>query len=139
MWLRLSALGLKPSACSALTIVASKAGGAPLSARVRIARHSHKGHDMDEAQIDKLGNQMRDVYDDVARTSEPAADVPKHPSRRLRKNRYVTRAAARSERSSATQHGNGTALSIGDLVAQKPVMTFLVLADIGYLLAKLSH
>ena len=94
---------------------------------------------MDEAQIDKLGNRMRDVYGDVATTSEPAANVPKHPSRRLRKNRYVTRAAAQSGRSSATQHGNGTALSIGDLVAQRPVMTFLALAGVGYLLAKLSR
>ncbi len=94
---------------------------------------------MDETQIDKLGNRMRDVYGDVATTPEPAADVPKHPSRRLRKNRYVTRSAAQSQRSPTTRLGNGTVLSMGDLIGRKPVMTLLVLAGVGYLLAKLSR
>ncbi len=134
-----AAARLEPSACSALVTVVPKAGEAPFSARVPTARHSHKGHDMDETQIDKLGNRMRDVYGDVATTPEPAADVPKHPSRRLRKNRYVTRPAARSQRSPTTRLGNGTALSISDLMARKPVMTLLVLAGVGYLLAKLSR
>ncbi len=94
---------------------------------------------MDETQIDKLGNRMRDVYGDVATAPEPAAGVPKHPSRRLRKNRYVARSAARSQRSPTTLLGNGTAPSMGDLMARKPVMTLLVLAGVGYLLAKLSR
>jgi len=94
---------------------------------------------MDEAQTDKLGSRMRDIYADVATAPEPAADVPKHPSRRLRKNRYVTRTAARSGRSPATRPGSGTALSVGGLVAQRPVTALLVLAGVGYLLAKLSR
>ena len=94
---------------------------------------------MDKAQIDKLGSRMRDVYTDVAIPPVPAADAPKHPSRRLRKNRYVTRAAASSGRSSTLRPGSGTSLSIGGLVAQRPMTTLMVLAGVGYLLAKLSR
>ena len=94
---------------------------------------------MDKAQIDKLGSRMRDVYTDVAIPPAPAADAPKHPSRRLRKNRYVTRAVASSRRGSTSQSGRGTGLSIGGVVAQRPVTMLMVLAGVGYLLAKLSR
>lgn len=94
---------------------------------------------MDESQIDKLGSRMRDVYADMAAAPEPAGTAPKNPSRRLRKNRYVTRTAARSGRSPATRPADGTGLSIGGLVSQRPVTAMLVLAGIGYLLTRLSR
>lgn len=94
---------------------------------------------MDEAQIDKLGSRMRDVYADVAIPPVPAVDAPKHPSRRLRKNRYVTRTAERSGRHSTTQPGSGTVPSIRGLATKRPVTMLLVLAGVGYLLAKLSR
>ena len=94
---------------------------------------------MDKAQIDKLGNRMRDVYTDVAIPPMPVTGAPKHPSRRLRKNRYVTRTATSSRHGSMSRPGSEAALSIGGLVAQRPVMTLIVLAGFGYLLAKLSR
>ena len=94
---------------------------------------------MDKAQIDKLGNRMRDVYTDVAIPPMPTASAPKHPSRRLRKNRYVTRTATSSGRGSTSRPGSEVALSIGGLVAQRPMMTLIMLAGFGYLLAKLSR
>lgn len=94
---------------------------------------------MDEAQIDKLGSRMRDVYTDIAISPEPTADAPKHPSRRLRKNRYVTGTAIRSGRSPMARPGSGTALSIGGLMMQRPIIALLALAAAGYLLAKLSR
>lgn len=92
---------------------------------------------MDESQTDKLGNRMRDVYADVAAVPEPDAAVPKHPSRRLRKNRYVTRAAARSGRRPATRPEGSAGVSIGGLVMQRPFTALLVAAGVGYLLNRL--
>ena len=94
---------------------------------------------MDETQINKLGSRMRDIYTDVAIPPVPAADAPKHPSRRLRKNRYVTRTATPSGRISTSPPGNRMSRSIGGLVAQRPMTTLLVLAGVGYLLARLSR
>lgn len=94
---------------------------------------------MDENQTDKLGSRMRDIYADVAAPPEPDEAAPKHPSRRLRKNRYVTRAAARSGRSPATRPNGGADLSIRSLATQRPFTTLLTAAAIGYLLARLSR
>jgi len=58
---------------------------------------------MDETQIDKLGSKMRDVYADVASEAPVPANVPKHPSRRLRKNHTFARA---SERKAAPAPGS---------------------------------
>ena len=92
---------------------------------------------MDESQTDKLGSRMRDVYADLAAAPEPDAAVPKHPSRRLRKNRYVTRTAARSGGRPATRPEDGAGVSIGGLLMQRPFTTLLVAAGVGYLLKRL--
>ena len=94
---------------------------------------------MEESQTDKLGSRMRDIYADVAAAPEPDEAAPKHPSRRLRKNRYVTRTAARFGRGVATRPDSGADLSIRGLAAQRPFTTLLVAAGTGYLLARLSR
>lgn len=87
---------------------------------------------MEDDQIEKLGSQMREVYADVATGPAPVEDAPKHPSRRLRKNRYVTRAAARSAPRRAAGSADG-------FVPQRPLTALLIAAGAGYLLARLSR
>jgi len=94
-------------------------------------KYKWQGHDMDETQIDKLGSKMRDVYADVAsEVPVPAVARPKHPSRRLRKNRTFARPPARK----AARVPSGAA---GKLLMQHPVASLLIAASIGYLLARL--
>ncbi len=82
---------------------------------------------MDESQINTLGSKMRDVYADLATEAPvPATAAPKHPSRRLRRNRSFARAGAR-----------GTASGSGNVVTQHPVASLLIAAGVGYLLARL--
>ena len=86
---------------------------------------------MDETQIDKLGSKMRDIYADVASEAPvPAVSRPKHPSRRLRKNRTFARASARN-----TTRAPGAVA--GGLLVQHPVASLLVAVGIGYALARL--
>ena len=86
---------------------------------------------MDETQIDKLGSKMRDVYADVAtEVPVPAVARPKHPSRRLRKNRSFASTSAR-------QAASVPSTVAGGLLTQHPVASLLIAAGIGYLLARL--
>ncbi len=86
---------------------------------------------MDESQIDKLGSKMRDVYADVTREAPlPAVAAPKHPSRRLRKNRTFARASGLK---AAAAPGRGA----GGFVTQHPVPSLLVAVGVGYLLGRL--
>jgi ElaB/YqjD/DUF883 family membrane-anchored ribosome-binding protein len=85
---------------------------------------------MDESQIDKLGNKMRDVYADVANEAPvPAAPAPKHPSRRLRKSQ---RFAGASGRISASTPGSAAT----SLVRQHPRTSLMVAMGVGFLLAR---
>ena len=93
---------------------------------------------MDEAQVDKLGSRMRDIYEDVAAVPVESEPVPKHPSRRLRKTRYVTQIAARSGRSPATRPGSASGMAPG-MVAQRPLVALLAVAALGYLAVRLSR
>lgn len=86
---------------------------------------------MDESQIDMLGSKMRGVYADVAtEVPVPPAVAPKHPSRRLRKNRTFAGAPGRK-----AAPAPGTAA--GRLVTRHPVASLLVAVGVGYLLARL--
>ena len=85
---------------------------------------------MDETQIDKLGSKMRDVYADVASDTPAPATMPKHPSRRLRKNRTFARASARKTAPSPGRIANG-------IVTQYPMTSLLIAASVGYMLARL--
>ena len=94
---------------------------------------------MDEAQVDKLGSRMRDIYQDVAAVPAESGPAPKHPSRRLRKNRYVTQVAARSGSSPATRPDGASGVSVRSLMAQRPMAALLALAALGYLAARLAR
>ncbi len=86
---------------------------------------------MDETQIDKLGSKMRDIYADVAsQAPEPAETTPKHPSRRLRKNRTFARTSGRKAASAPGSIAGG-------FVTQHPVASLLIAAGVGYVLARL--
>lgn len=86
---------------------------------------------MDENQIEQLGSKMRDAYTEVAsETPLPAEVVPKHPSRRLRKNRTFAGSAGR--RAASAPGG-----AVGSLVAQHPMASLLVAVGVGYVLARL--
>ena len=85
---------------------------------------------MDESQADKLGSKMRDVYADLASEAPvPARGAPKHPSRRLRKNRSFAKTFARKAASAPRS-------VMGGLVMQHPVASLLIAAGIGYVLAR---
>ena len=82
---------------------------------------------MDESQTNTLGSKMRDVYADLASEPPvPAAAAPKHPSRRLRRNRSFAGATARRSASAP-----------GNIVIQHPVASLLIAVGVGYLLARL--
>lgn len=81
---------------------------------------------MDESQTNTLGSKMRGVYDDLASEAPVPAAVPKHPSRRLRRNRSFAGATARR-----------TASVPGNIVAQRPMASLLIAVGVGYLLARL--
>jgi ElaB/YqjD/DUF883 family membrane-anchored ribosome-binding protein len=86
---------------------------------------------MDESQIDKLGSKMRDAYADVASEAPvPAMAEPRHPSRRLRKNRTFTRTSGRK---AAPAPGSGAS----GFIEQHPVASLLIAAAVGYVLARL--
>lgn len=86
---------------------------------------------MDESQTNQLGSKMRDAYADIASEAPvPAVAAPRHPSRRLRKNRTFAKASARK---AASAPGSVT----GGLVTQHPVASLLIAAGIGYVLARL--
>ncbi len=85
---------------------------------------------MDEIQIDKLGSKMRDVYADVASETPVPATMPKHPSRRLRKNQSFARASARR---AAPAFGSAA----GGFVKQHPVASLLIAVGVGYALARI--
>jgi len=89
-----------------------------------------KGCKMDEAQIDKLGSKMRDVYADVASEAPVPANVPKHPPRRLRKNRTFARASGRKAAPAPGSIASG-------FVTQYPVTSLLIAVSVGYVLARL--
>lgn len=93
---------------------------------------------MDPSQIDTLGSKMRDAYDDVA--AAPAEPAPKHPSTRLRKNRYVTSvASAKAGAAKAADAAPSAAGSVRGFARQRPFTTLMIAAGTGYLLAKLSR
>ena len=79
---------------------------------------------MDESQTNTLGSKMRDVYADLA-SEAPVPAAPKHPSRRLRRNRSFAGANARG------------AAAAGNIVTQHPVASLLIAVGVGYLLARL--
>jgi len=85
---------------------------------------------MDETQIDKLGSKMRDVYADVASEAPVPATIPKHPSRRLRKNQSFARASGRK---AASVSGSVA----GGFVTQHPMTSLLIAVAVGYVLARL--
>lgn len=85
---------------------------------------------MDETQIDKLGSKMRDVYADVASEAPVPATAPKHPSRRLRKNRTFAQASGRRAASAPGNVASG-------FITQYPVTSLLIAAGVGYALARL--
>ncbi len=85
---------------------------------------------MDENQIDKLGSKMRDVYADVASEAPVPATAPKHPSRRLRKQRSFARSSGRTA-AAAPRSG------AGGFVTQRPIASLLLAAGVGYVLARL--
>lgn len=85
---------------------------------------------MDEAQIDKLGSKMRDVYADVASEAPvPGMTAPRHPPRRLRKNRTFASTSARKATSAP-----GAARGV---LMQHPAASLLIAVGIGYVLARL--
>ena len=85
---------------------------------------------MNETRIDKLGSKMRDVHVDVASEAPvPAVAAPKHPSRRLRKNRTFARA---SRRKAAAASGRAA----GSFVTRHPVASLLVAVGVGYVLGR---
>lgn len=79
---------------------------------------------MDESQTNALGSKMRDAYADLA-SEAPVPAAPKHPSRRLRRNRSFAGAGARGASAS------------GNIVMQHPVASLLIAVGVGYLLARL--
>ncbi len=86
---------------------------------------------MDETQIDKLGSKMRGVYADVASEAPASAmAAPRHPSRRLRKNRTFARA-------SAGKAASVPSVAAGGLLMQHPVASLLIAVGVGYVLARL--
>ncbi len=86
---------------------------------------------MDKNQIEQLGSKMRDAYSQVANeASLPAEVVPKHPSRRLRKNRTFTRPPGR--RAASASSG-----AVGSVVSQHPIASLLMAIGVGYVLARL--
>ncbi len=86
---------------------------------------------MDENQIEQLGSKMRDAYTEVAsETPLPAEVAPKHPSRRLRKNRSFAGGAG----GRAASVSGGT---VGSLIRQHPMASLLVAVGVGYVLARL--
>lgn len=84
---------------------------------------------MDEDQINKLGEKMKDVYDDVQAHAEGAAD---QASRRVR-NAYG------SAKGGARDAAGTFEAQMGSFVKERPLTALLAAAGLGYLLFRLTQ
>lgn len=84
---------------------------------------------MDEDQIQKLGDKMKDVYEDVQANAEGKAD---EAAGQLQSAYGSAKAAARD--------GAGTfEAQLGSFVRERPVTALLAAASLGYVLSRLTN
>lgn len=84
---------------------------------------------MDEAQINKLGDKMKSVYDDVQAHAEGTADQVSGQAQ----NAYG------SARRAAKKAAGSAASEMDSLMTQQPFAALLAAVGVGYVLAYLIH
>lgn len=84
---------------------------------------------MDEDQIHKLGDKMKDVYDDVQAHAEGTADQAKSELQ----NAYG------SAKNAAREGADTMEAQLGSFVKQRPMTALLAAAGLGYVFSRLTH